>query len=303
MPVPFDGVLTPSRRIARVMGILNVTPDSFSDGGANVDVSVAVDHAVRMIDDGAAIIDVGPESTRPGAHPVSADEQIRRAVPVIVELRRRNAQVTISIDTCDARVAEAAIDAGADMVNDTSALRDDPAMVSVVATRGVSVVLMHRRGSPATMQAGGGPAYVDVVAEVCDFLNERFGYAIDHGVSPEQLIVDPGIGFGKRTEDNLSILRESGRFGRIGGEGNPDVPVLIGASRKRFIGETLGIDDPKLRDPASVVAAVLAVQHGAAIVRVHDVRATLEALQLIAAIESDVHKHETLPGKCDVAPG
>ncbi len=287
--------MPPLKTAARIMGILNVTPDSFSDGGVHAEPSAAVDFALRMIDEGATIIDVGPESTRPGAEPVSAEEQIRRAIPVITALRARNDHVSISIDTCSAHVARAAIDAGADMVNDTSALRDDRAMVSVVAECGVSVVLMHRRGTPATMQTGGGPVYDDVVSELCAFLRDRFAFAVEHGVSPERIVVDPGIGFGKRTGDNLRILNECGRFAGIRGDGEPGVPVLIGASRKRFIGETVGIEDPALRDPASVVAALIAVQRGATIVRVHDVRATFEALRLAAAIESDVQAQQPQP--------
>jgi dihydropteroate synthase len=287
------------------MGILNVTPDSFSDGGAYFDTRAAIEAGLRMIDEGAGIIDVGPESTRPGSQPVSPDEQISRAIPVIEGIRnqwqdRRTAgpvlqaanenapkQGVISIDTRLAAVAEAAIGAGATMVNDTSALRDDPALVDCVARTGVELVLMHRRGTPATMQQGGGPIYNDVVAEIREFLRERVMFAVENGVDPSRILVDPGIGFGKRVEDNVAILRNVGAFNSVGPSGHPHVPVLIGVSRKRFIGSLLGIDDPVERDAASVVFAVFAVHHGAEVVRVHDVRRTVEGISLWQHLSSN----------------
>lgn len=261
---------------ARVMSILNVTPDSFSDGGAYGSVEAAVAQGVAMVREGAAIVDVGPESTRPGSQPVSEQEQIRRAIPVIAGLGAAGVAATISIDTRSARVAAAAIEAGAGMINDVSALRDDTDMARVAAAAGVEVVLMHRRGSSADMQAGGGPDYNDVVGEIRAFLRERVGLAEASGISADRIIVDPGIGFGKRTEHNLTILNSVAAFTAIGR------PVLIGASRKRFLGEVLGINDPKQRDAASIQCAIIAVLGGASIVRVHDVAGTYSALRLVA---------------------
>lgn len=261
------------------MGVLNVTPDSFSDGGAYLAPDNAVARALQMIDEGAGIIDVGPESTRPGvAPPVSANEQIARAIPVIEAIRVANADIPISIDTRLAAVAKAALAAGADMVNDVSALRADPAMIEVVAASGATLVLMHMRGTPADMQAGGGPDYDDVIGEIAAFLDERRQYAADHGVDPTRIVLDPGIGFGKRVEHNLLILRHLDRFVALG------QPVLVGASRKSFIGHTLGIEDPKDRLAGSLACAAMAAMAGAAIVRAHDVRTTVDVVRMCAAV-------------------
>ncbi len=261
------------------MGILNVTPDSFSDGGDFLSPERAMARAMEMVGEGAAIIDVGPESTRPGSAAVTADEQIRRAIPVIREIRGRDSKLAISIDTRSADVARAAIDAGADMVNDVSALGDDPEMVRVVADAKVAVVLMHRRGTAADMQKDGGPHYDDVIGEIRAFLAERIEFAERHGVGRSRMIIDPGIGFGKRTEHNLAILRGLREFATLG------PPVMVGASRKRFLGEITGVEDPQRRDNASLACAVLAAERGASIIRPHDVRATVEALRLLAAAE------------------
>ncbi len=261
-----------------VMGVLNVTPDSFSDAGQYLDPTNAAIGAGEMIADGAAVIDVGPESTRPGAKPVAAVEQIERAIPVIKAIRAAHQAVAVSIDTRLAPVAAAAIEAGADMVNDSSALRDDPDMVSVVARSGVPVVLMHRRGLPSDMQAGGGPHYDRVVQEICTFLRERAAFAEDHGIDRSRIILDPGLGFGKRVEHNLMILRELPCFVALG------YPLLIGASRKRFIGAVLDIDQPQQRQAGSLACTVIAALAGAAIVRTHDVRPTVEAIRLCAAV-------------------
>ncbi len=261
-----------------LMGILNVTPDSFSDGGAYLSPGVAVDHALRMIDEGADIIDVGPESTRPGAEPVSANVQIQRAVPVIEGIRRHDRSVTISIDTRLAEVAGSAIQAGANMVNDVSALRDDDGLVDVVASSGVDLVLMHMRGRPAEMQCGGGPVYDNVIDEIVSFLGERVAHAESCGVDRDKIIVDPGIGFGKQAEDNLRILRQLRRFTQIG------PPVLVGASRKRFIGGVLSIDEPSDRLAGSLACAVMAVMNGASILRVHDVKETAEVARMCEAV-------------------
>lgn len=264
--------------VPRIMGILNVTPDSFSDGGEFADAGGAIEAGLRMIEEGADIIDVGPESTRPASLPVPADEQIARAIPVIEGLRRRGAGVDISIDTRSAAVAEAALAAGATMVNDVSALRDDPRMVEVVVRAGASVVLMHMKGSPADMQRGGGPTYDDLIGEIIAFLRERCDWAVARGVRRERIIVDPGLGFGKRFEHNLEIMRELRRFAELGR------PLLVGASRKGFIGHVLGREDPKDRLHGSLACAVLAADHGASILRVHDVGATAQALRMWAAV-------------------
>lgn len=261
------------------MGVLNVTPDSFSDGGEYLTPDRAVARALEMIDEGAAVVDIGPESTRPGTESsVSATEQIERAVPVIQSIRRQHKHVAISIDTRLARVAAAALEAGADIVNDVSALRDDPAMIDVIASTGASVVLMHMRGTPADMQASGGPHYEDVVAEIAAFMSERAAYARRYGIDARRIILDPGIGFGKRVEDNVAILRHLDRFTALG------YPVLIGASRKSFIGHLLGIEAPKQRVSASLGCAAIAAMAGVSVLRVHDVRATVDVVRMCAAV-------------------
>lgn len=261
-----------------VMGILNVTPDSFSDGGEFFDPDRAVVRAMQMIDEGADIIDVGPESTRPGSQPISTDEQIKRAIPVIRAIRKENKQISISIDTTLAAVATAAIESGADMVNDTSALRDDPELVEVVASSEADLVIMHRRGTPVDMQKDGGPQYDDVVGEIRDFLKERADFAQSKGIDRSRIIIDPGIGFGKRNEHNLLIIKDLGRFCDL------RYPVLLGTSRKRFLGSLLKDDDAKSRDLATLVTSILATQAGVAILRVHDVRSTVNTIKILNAI-------------------
>ena len=279
MSATLDDILD-SRRTGRaiVMGVLNVTPDSFSDGGDYLTRDDAVARAREMIGEGADIIDVGPESTRPGAEPVPAAKQIERAVPVIRAVRARNDRVAVSIDTTLASVAGAALEAGADVVNDVSALRHDPAMVDVVVSAGASVILMHMRGTPTDMQEHGGPHYRDVIGDVTAFLDERTRYALSRGVDPSRIILDPGIGFGKRIEHNLLILRHLDRFAALG------QPLLVGVSRKSFIGHVLAIEDPKQRSAGSLACTAVAVMAGASIVRAHDVRATVEAVRMCAAI-------------------
>ncbi len=277
-----------------VMGILNVTPDSFSDGGQFVEVHAAVEQAKRMIGEGADIIDIGAESTRPGANSVSAEQQCTRAIPVIHELRAIDDRITISIDTRLASVAEAAISAGADIINDVSALRDDPAMVQVAADTHAPVILMHMRGTPVDMQAHGGPHYDDVMDSICTFLQERIDYAEKNGVDPQRIVIDPGIGFGKRIEHNLTILRELDRLSYL------DKPILVGASRKRFIEGMLSeLDEPLITEShnkasqlpnarliGSLAAASIAAVNGASIIRVHDVRETVAALTMVSAIQN-----------------
>lgn len=265
-------------RPAWVMGIINVTPDSFSDGGECLDARQAVNRAQQFIQEGARIIDIGAESTRPGSIGVDSEEQVRRAIPVIRQLRAQDCNIYISIDTTHADVARAALDAGADIVNDTSALRDDPEMATVVAQAQCGVILMHRRGTPENMQAGGGPAYADVLSEISSFLSERMTFAVQNGVDPAGIILDPGIGFGKRIQDNLKILSGLTHFRGLGR------PILIGASRKRFIGEILSLDTPKDRDRGSLACALIAAQLGASIIRVHDVRSTVETLCVADAV-------------------
>jgi len=274
-----------------VMGILNVTPDSFSDGGEFIEPDAAVDRAVQMVGDGASIIDVGPESTRPGSQPVPTHEQIRRAVPVIARIRERLPDVTISIDTRLSSVAEEAIAAGADMVNDVSALRDDPQIVNVVARTGAPVVLMHRRGTSADMQKDGGPRYDDVVAEIAEFLQERVTFAAAAGVKPDRIVLDPGLGFGKRVEHNLQIMNRLADLVALG------FPILVGASRKSFLGAALNIDDPKRRVAASIASALIAAEAGAAIIRAHDVRETVESLRVWRRTRTARHARAPDAGK------
>lgn len=257
------------------MGVLNVTPDSFSDGGVHFDQSKAVHAALQMESDGAAIIDVGGESTRPGSEAVTAEQEIDRVVPVIEEIRRRS-DLPISVDTRKAAVASAALDAGADMINDVSALRHDPAMTSLAAQRGVPVILMHMRGEPRTMQQHA--QYGDVVAEVSAELRKWAGAAIAAGIRIDRILIDPGIGFAKTAEHNLEILARCSEFARI-------APFVIGASRKAFIGHLTGRPAGPERMVGSLAAVAAAVRGGAAAVRVHDVRDTVDFLRVLTAID------------------
>ena len=251
-----------------VMGVVNVTPDSFSDGGVNFAPDVAVATARRMVAGGAAIVDIGGESTRPGSEGVSLHEELRRALPVLEAL---DGEIPLSIDTSKSEVARRALELGVDLVNDVTALRGDPAMVDVVAESGAYLSLMHMLGEPRTMQAD--PRYDDVVSEVAAFLEERLQLAVRSGISEERICLDPGIGFGKTVEHNIALLRG---LEVIAGLGRP---VLVGVSRKRFLGRLLG--DPGATTgtaAASVGAAVAAYAHGATMLRVHDVSETVEAL-------------------------
>ena len=258
-----------------VMGILNVTPDSFSDGGRYPDIESAVARGVEMARQGASIVDVGGESTRPGAAPVSAAEELERVAPVIRKLRRR-VDVPISIDTYKEEVARGALAAGADMVNDVSALRFDPAMAGLVAREGVPVVLMHMKGRPRTMQIA--PRYRDVVGEVAAFLRERVAFAVGSGVSAERIVVDPGIGFGKDLDHNLALLRSLGALASLGR------PVLVGLSRKAFLGRLQETAGPESRLAGSLAGASAAVLAGVHMVRVHDVLETCRAVRVADAI-------------------
>jgi dihydropteroate synthase len=259
------------------MGIVNVTPDSFYDGGKRFDSGRAAADALEMIEAGAEILDIGGESTRPGAQPVPLEEELRRVLPVIRELRK-NLNTPISIDSYKEAVARAALDAGADIVNDISALRFDPGMAALVAGEGVPVILMHMQGVPRTMQVE--PHYRDVVREVQDFLVERVRSAGDAGVAKERIIIDPGIGFGKTLEHNLALLKGLQSLKSLG------QPLLVGVSRKAFIGKILNGAAPQARLEGSLAAAVAAALSGANIIRVHDVSETHRALRVADAIRS-----------------
>ncbi|KAF1698588.1 dihydropteroate synthase [Pseudoxanthomonas jiangsuensis] len=258
----------------RVMGIVNVTPDSFSDGGAHATTDAAVDHALRLVEEGADILDIGGESTRPGAEEVPLEEELRRVLPVIERLARETS-VPLSIDTCKPEVMRAAVAAGAGMVNDIRALEAEGAL-DAAAALGVPVVLMHMRGQPRSMQDD--PRYDDVVAEVHRYLAERIFAAELAGIAKKKLVVDPGFGFGKTTAHNLALLAGLERFTELG------VPVLAGLSRKRSIGEWTGRQMPAERAAGSVAAHLVAAQRGARIVRVHDVAATVDALKVWEAV-------------------
>jgi dihydropteroate synthase len=266
----------------RLMGVVNVTPDSFSDGGLYLDADAAIAHARELVDAGAANVDVGGESTRPGAEPVSADEELRRVLPVVEGIAASAAGAQISIDTSKASVARACIDAGATLVNDVSALRADPEMAALVAESGAECCLMHMRGEPRTMQAD--PRYGDVVDDVRAFLEERMAYALDEGVREERIMLDPGIGFGKTLAHNLALLR---RLDELTGIGRP---LVVGTSRKSFIGRILadaaGQTEPVTageRLGGTIATNVLAYERGASVFRVHDVAPVRDALTVAAA--------------------
>jgi dihydropteroate synthase len=253
-----------------VMGVVNVTPDSFSDGGAHLDPEVAAAAARRMVDEGAAVVDVGGESTRPGSDGVSVDEELRRVVPVLDLLR---GEAPLSIDTSKAAVALAALERGAIFVNDVTALRADPELADVVAGSGVYLCLMHMQGEPRTMQEE--PRYHDVAAEVAAFLEQRLAFAVAQGIPEERICLDPGIGFGKTVEQNLELVRRLDVLLALGR------PVLVGFSRKSSLRRLTGSDDLL---GASVAAAVAAFERGATILRVHDVKPHVDALTVAGAI-------------------
>jgi dihydropteroate synthase len=260
------------------MGILNVTPDSFFDGSRHLDPGLAIEHGLRLVEEGADLIDVGGESSRPPVYgqaaTVPAAEECRRVLPVIAGIRRQSS-IPLSIDTVKAEVAQRAIDAGADIVNDISALQDDPGMLAVVASAGVPVILMHRRGTPATMQQD--THYDDLLAEVRGFLEERAAVARAGGVPAERIAVDPGLGFAKSRDGNLQLIRDLGFLAPLG------CPVLVGASRKSFIWKILGLS-PAEGLEGSLAVAALCVAGGAHIVRVHDVQATVRAVRVAEAV-------------------
>ncbi|HEX5609139.1 MAG TPA: dihydropteroate synthase [Solirubrobacterales bacterium] len=255
------------------MGVVNVTPDSFSDGGLYLDPEAAIAHGEELAEAGAAILDVGGESTRPGAEPVSEAEELRRVIPVLAGLAGSGAE--LSIDTSKAAVAAAALDAGAAIVNDVTALRGDPGMAALCAERGATVVLMHMLGDPRTMQRD--PTYDDVVAEVGAFLAERLQAAVAAGIAEEKIWLDPGIGFGKTAEHNLELLRRLPELRRLGR------PLVVGTSRKSFIGRLDGSPAGE-RLGGTIASSVLAAAEGAAVLRVHDVAEVAQAMKMATAV-------------------
>jgi len=257
-----------------IMGIVNATPDSFFDGGRYVDAAAAVAHAVRLVEEGADLLDIGAESTRPGADVVNEAEECRRAIPIVAAVAKA-VTVPISIDTSKAAVARRALDAGAILVNDVTALRGDPAMVDVVARTGAGIVLMHMNGMPRTMQQA--PYYDDVVGEISDFFEERIRFAMAHGIVRRQIILDPGIGFGKLLVHNLTLLAQLRHFLQF------ECPLLIGVSHKAFLGQL--VDRPvQERQWATAAAVAMAVDRGAGILRVHDVKGMKDVVRVAAAI-------------------
>ena len=276
-PAEFDAWLLNAGRRPLVMGILNVTPDSFSDGGRFTSVEAAVTHAEAMVAGGAEIIDIGGESTRPGSQRVDPLEQIRRIGPVLEALRHRRHRLpaVLSVDTTSSKVAEHALDNGMDLVNDISAGRDDPRLFEVVARFNVPMVLMHMQGTPATMQAA--PTYSDVTAEVGQFLRGQLGLAKAAGVDPDKVLFDPGLGFGKTVEHNLTLLNRTRDLAALGR------PLVVGSSRKGFIGKVLG--DPNADRRFGTAATVAwAVANGAAVVRVHEVEEAAQVVRMTRAI-------------------
>lgn len=284
-----DGTLAPTRwRLRRteltldrprILGIVNVTPDSFSDGGTFLAPDAAIAHAERLVAEGADVLDVGGESTRPqGATPVTAAEELRRVMPVIEGIRSRLPAVPVSIDTVKAVVAEAALDAGAEIVNDVSGLRLDPRMAQVCATRGAAVIIMHSRGGVSDMATFAHAVYDDVVSEVIEELGAQLRVAERAGIAADRIAVDPGVGFAKRGEQSLAVLAALPRFAALGR------PVVVGVSRKRFVGEITGVRAPHERVYGTTGANVVALTRGARLFRVHDVRAAREALDVAWAV-------------------
>jgi len=268
------GVLALSQR-THVMGIVNVTPDSFSDGGLYHDERAAIDHGLRLADEGADVLDIGGESTRPGAEPVAEDEEIRRTAPVVEALAAKTG-LAVSIDTTKAAVARAALDAGAQIVNDVAAGRADPDLLPLVAQRGAAVVLMHMQGTPRTMQQD--PSYTDVVTDVRDFLAERAAAAQAAGIGRDMIVIDPGIGFGKTTAHNLALLNRLDAICALGH------PVLVGTSRKSFIGAVLDGLPVSERIEGTAATVALAIARGSRFVRVHDVGAMVRVARMCDAV-------------------
>lgn len=272
----FDQWLLNDVRPPLVMGVLNVTPDSFSDGGRFASPDAAIEHCISMVDAGADMVDIGGESTRPGSDPVEDDEQIRRVVPVIQAVKNERLPAVLSIDTTRSKVAAAALDAGAHLINDISAGQDDPDMFSLVARRRSPIILMHMLGRPKTMQQA--PAYDDVTAEVSGFLNERIITAGMRGIDVDKILLDPGIGFGKALPHNMELLRRLRELTVLGR------PLVVGTSRKSFIGKITGESEPSNRLFGTAASVAWSVANGAAIVRVHDVEPMAKVVKMIRAI-------------------
>lgn len=266
-----------NRSRPQIMGILNVTPDSFSDGGNYLDLTAALTQAELMIEEGADILDIGGESTRPGSLPVPAEEQIRRVVPVISSIRDQYPKIAISIDTTSSIVAQAALQAGANLINDISAGLDDLGMLPLAAEHDCGIVLMHMQGTPQTMQDN--PYYADVVGEVITALRERIAAALAAGIKPQHIAIDPGIGFGKRRQDNINLLAQLKQFVDLG------YPVLLGASRKRFMGSILNITTASELVTATAVTTALGVMADVNLFRVHDIKANRQAADLAWTIK------------------
>ncbi len=253
-----------------IMGILNVTPDSFSDGGKYFEKEKAIERGIEMEEEGAHIIDVGGESSRPGAESISEEEERRRVIPVVKELRKK-VKCLISIDTYKSKIAEEAIENGADIINDISGFRFDPEMINVIKKKSVPVVIMHMKGTPKTMQIN--PFYKNVIQEIKDFFKERLDYLIKNDIDPETVILDPGIGFGKRQEDNEKIIANLDKFQEL------SRPILLGVSRKSFIGNILNLP-PEERLEGSISSGIIGVLNGAHMLRVHDVKEFLRAVRV-----------------------
>jgi dihydropteroate synthase len=275
--VAFNQWLTSPARRPLVMGIINVTPDSFSDGGLLTTPEQAAEHSAKLVDAGADWLDVGGESTRPGALPVSSSEQIRRTVPAVAAIRQKT-DALISIDTTSAEVARQALDAGANVVNDISAGGDDPEMFPLVAQRGVPIILMHMQGKPQTMHLS--PHYTDVTGEVSAFLLKRRDQAIGAGIDPNRILFDPGIGFGKNTAHDLQLLHDTSALAGLG------QPLVVGPSRKRFIGAITGEQRPDQRVFGTAAVVAWCVANGAAVVRVHDPGPISQVVRIVQAISS-----------------
>jgi dihydropteroate synthase len=262
-----------------IMGILNVTPDSFSDGGRYNQLEAAVQRAEMMLSEGADIIDIGGESTRPGSDPVPAIEQLQRVIPVIETIRRQlNQDIVISIDTTSSQVAEAALNAGANLINDVSAGVNDPQILKLAAAREAPIVLMHSQGTPKTMQDS--PHYDDVAGEVISWLRTRIQIALEVGVKKKNIIIDPGIGFGKRKQDNLDLLAQLNDFVALG------FPVMLGTSRKRFMGAICTVSEPSELVTATAVTTALGVMAGVKLFRVHDIKENRQAIEVAWAIKN-----------------
>ena len=255
----------------RIMGILNITPDSFSDGGKFFNFQSAIDHALQLEDEGADIIDIGGESTRPGSEPVALEDELERVIPVIQSLSER-VSAKLSIDTRKTKVMREAIANGCHIINDVSALTYDKQSLNFVSQNNIPVILMHAKGDPKTMQ--NAPQYENVIEEIYQYLQSRISACLEAGLEKDNIIIDPGIGFGKTLQHNLSILKKLQHFHKL------EVPILIGASRKRFIGEISGVNQPEDRLPGSLATALWAFEQGAKIFRVHDIAETKQAMDI-----------------------